>query len=140
MYRLNPDVKPKQESTLEQPMKDFRDLKVREKAHELALSCYSLTASFPKHEIFGIVSQIRRAGSSIGANIAEGCGRGGNAEFQRFLQMAMGSASELEYHWLLARDLHFIDVSAHDQIQPKIIEVKKMLTSLIRKIDAERRA
>jgi len=72
-------------------MKDFRDLKVWEKAHGLALDCYSLTANFPKHEIFGIVSQIRRAGSSIGANIAEGCGRGGNAEFQRFLQMAMGS-------------------------------------------------
>lgn len=121
-------------------MKDFRDLKVWEKAHELALDCYSLTANFPKHEIFGIVSQIRRAASSIGANIAEGCGRGGNAEFQRFLQMAMGSASELEYHWLLARDLHFIDIAAHEQIQPKIIEVKKMLASLIRKVDAERRA
>src|SRR5690349_4664145 len=121
-------------------MKNFRDLKVWEKAHELALDCYSLTANFPKHEIFGIVSQIRRAGSSIGANIAEGCGRGGNTEFQRFLQMAMGSASELEYHWLLARDLHFIDVETHDQIQPKIIEVEKMLTSLIRKVDAERRA
>jgi four helix bundle protein len=120
-------------------MKNFRDLKVWEKAHELALDCYSLTANFPKHEIFGMVSQIRRAGSSIGANIAEGCGRGGNGEFQRFLQMAMGSASELEYHWLLARDLHFIDVAAHDQIQPKIIEVKKMLASLIRKVDAERR-
>lgn len=73
-------------------MKNFRDLKVWEKAHELALDCYGITANFPKHEIFGIVSQIRRAGSSIGANIAEGCGRGGNGEFQRFLQMAMGSA------------------------------------------------
>jgi four helix bundle protein len=83
-------------------MKDFRDLKVWTKAHELALDCYNVTTSFPKHEIFGIVSQIRRAGSSIGANIAEGCGRSGNGEFQRFLQMAMGSASELENHlyWL----------------------------------------
>jgi four helix bundle protein len=81
-------------------MKDFRDLKVWGKAHDLALDCYTLTANFPKNEIFGIVSQIRRAGSSIGANIAEGCGRGGNGEFQRFLQMAMGSASELENHLL----------------------------------------
>ena len=90
-------------------MKNFRDLKVWIKAHELALDCYSLTASFPKHEIFGIVAQIRRAGSSIGANIAEGCGRSGDGEFQRFLNMAMGSASELENHLLLARDLRFLD-------------------------------
>lgn len=65
-------------------MKDFRDLKVWEKAHELALTAYAATTNFPKQEIFGIVSQIRRAATSIGANIAEGCGRGGNAEFQRF--------------------------------------------------------
>ncbi len=121
-------------------MKDFRDLKVWEKAHELALDCYSFTANFPKHEIFRIVSQIRRAGSSIGVNIAEGCGRGGNGEFQRFLQMAMGSASELENHCLLAKDLHFMDVEMHNRIQTKVIEVKKMLASLIRKIDAEQRA
>jgi four helix bundle protein len=119
-------------------MKDFRDLKVWEKAHELALDCYSLTANFPKHEIFGIVSQIRRAGSSIGANIAEGCGRAGNGEFQRFLQIAMGSASELENHLLLARDLHFLSHENHCQIELRVIEVKKMLAGLIRKVDAER--
>jgi four helix bundle protein len=120
-------------------MKDFRDLKVWEKAHELALDCYSITANFPKHEIFGMVSQIRRSGSSIGANIAEGCGRGGNGEFQRFLQMAMGSASELEYHCLLSKDLHFMDEETYSRIQEKVVEVKKMLSSLIRKISTERR-
>jgi four helix bundle protein len=119
-------------------MKNFRDLKVWEKAHELALDCYGITANFPKHEIFGIVSQIRRAGSSIGANIAEGCGRGGNGEFQRFLQMAMGSASELENHLLLARDLHFLNHENHSQIESQVIEVKKMLAGLIRKVDVER--
>ena len=119
-------------------MKDFRDLKVWGKAHDLALDCYTLTANIPKHEIFGIVSQIRRAGSSIGANIAEGCGRGGNGEFQRFLQMAMGSASELENHLLLARDLHFLDQENHSKIELRVIEVKKMLASLIRKVDVER--
>src|SRR5215467_12825289 len=72
----------------ERTMKDFRDLIVWEKAHEIALASYAMTANFPKHEVFGIVAQIRRAASSIGANIAEGCGRGGNAEFQRFLQVA----------------------------------------------------
>src|SRR4051812_37370068 len=75
-------------------MKDFRDLKVWEKAHELTLACYTETMQFPKHEIFGLVSQIRRSSSSIPANIAEGCGRRGNAELHRFLQIGMGSASE----------------------------------------------
>src|SRR5215472_11195971 len=108
-------------------MKDFRDLKVWIKAHQLAIDCYSVTANFPKHEIFGIVAQIRRAGSSIGANIAEGCGRSGDGEFQRFLQVAMGSASELENHLLLARDLRFLNEDHHTQIEVKVVEVKKML-------------
>jgi four helix bundle protein len=121
-------------------MKDFRDLKVWEKAHALALACYSVSASFPKHEVFGMVSQIRRASASIGANIAEGCGRGGNAEFQRFLQIALGSASELEYHFLLSRDLHFLDAETHDRVQANVVEVKRMLAGLIRKVDLERRS
>lgn len=120
-------------------MKDFRDLKVWEKAHGLALACYRITTSFPKQEIFGIVSQIRRAGSSVAANIAEGCGRGGNAEFQRFLHMAMGSASELEYHLLLSKDLQFLNSEDHDEARAQVVEVKRMLAGLIRKIEAERR-
>ncbi|HET9283335.1 MAG TPA: four helix bundle protein [Candidatus Angelobacter sp.] len=76
-------------------MKNFRDLKVWEKAHALVLLCYEATKPFPRNEIFGLVSQIRRAGSSIPANIAEGCGRRGNAELHRFLQIAMGSATSL---------------------------------------------
>jgi four helix bundle protein len=121
-------------------MKDFRDLNVWEKAHDLALDCYSATENFPKHEIFGIVSQIRRAAASIGANIAEGCGRGGNAEFQRFLQMAMGSASELEYHLLLSRDLRFLNLDRYEPMRLKVVEIKRMLTALIRKVDIERRS
>ena len=76
-------------------MKNFRDLKVWEKAHSLTLDCYRSTESLPKAEIFGLTSQIRRAAVSIAANIAEGCGKRGNGEFQRFLNMAAGSASEL---------------------------------------------
>lgn len=76
-------------------MKNFRDLKVWEKAHLLTLDCYRSTESLPKAEIFGLTSQIRRAAVSIAANIAEGCGKRGNGEFQRFLNMAAGSASEL---------------------------------------------
>jgi four helix bundle protein len=119
-------------------MKDFRDLKVWEKAHALALACYEVTVAFPKQEMFGLVSQIRRSGASIPANIAEGCGRRGNGEFHRFLQMAMGSASELEYHLLLSRDLKFMDSPKYDQIIVQVTEVKRMLAALVRKVDSER--
>jgi four helix bundle protein len=119
-------------------MKDFRDLKVWEKAHALVLVCYELTKPFPREEIFGLVSQIRRAGSSIPANIAEGCGRRGNAELHRFLQMAMGSANELEYHLLLSKDLGYLKAEDHQRTQPQVEEVKRMLASLIRKVDSER--
>lgn len=87
-------------------MKDFRTLKVWSKAHELTLLVYKQTKTFPKEELFGLTSQIRRACSSIPANIAEGCGKGSDADFSRFLQIAFGSANELEYHFILARDLN----------------------------------
>lgn len=121
-------------------MKDFRELKVWEKAHALALACYEATGDFPKAETFGITSQIRRTASSIGANIAEGCGRGGNAEFQRFLQISMGSASELEYHLLLGRDLGFLAEEKYRPLEAQVEEIKRMLAALIRKVDAERRS
>ena len=88
-------------------MKDFRKQKVWGKAHDLALKVYRVTEAFPKTELFGLTSQIRRAGVSIPANIAEGCGRDTDADFARFLQIAMGSASELEYHLLLAHEWVF---------------------------------
>jgi four helix bundle protein len=120
-------------------MKDFRDLKVWEKAHALTLACYAETIPFPKQEVFGLVSQIRRSASSIPANIAEGCGRRGNSELHRFLQIAMGSASELEYHLLLSRDLDFMSTAAYEHLRTQVTEIKRMLASLIRKVDAERK-
>ncbi len=93
-------------------MKDFRDLQVWEKAHQLTLSAYKVTSGFPKEELYGLTSQIRRCAVLIAANIAEGCGKRGNGEFQRFLSIAAGSASELEYEFLLARDLKFINASS----------------------------
>ena len=119
-------------------MKSFRDLKVWEKSHALALAAYDATSSFPKQEVFGLVSQIRRCASSIPANIAEGCGRRGNGEFHRFLQIAMGSASELEYHLLLSRDLKFLNVEIYRGLNSQVEEVKRMLASLVRKVDEER--
>jgi four helix bundle protein len=84
-------------------MKDFRNLKVWEKAHGPTLAVYKASGRFPRQELFGLTSQMRRCSASIGANIAEGCGKLGNNEFHRYLQIASGSASELDYHFLLAR-------------------------------------
>ncbi len=120
-------------------MKDFRELKVWEKAHEMTLRSYRLTENFPKHELFGLVSQIRRCSSSVPANIAEGCGRLGNTELHRFLQIACGSASELEYHFLLARDLGYIPAVDHAATQKQLLEMKRMLVALTRKVGSDRR-
>ncbi len=119
-------------------MRNFRDYQVWTKAHALVLEIYKNTATFPKHELYGLTSQLRRASSSIPANIAEGCGRGGDAEFGRFLQIGMGSASELEYHILLARDLTYLPDGIYDRLQARVVEVKRMLTSLLYKIKQDK--
>lgn len=106
----------------------------------LALDPYRSTTNFPKQEMFGLTSRIGGAAVSIAANIAEGCGKRGNGEFQRFLNIASGSASELEYHFLLAHDLHLIDDTAHQQLSHAVVEVKRMLRALARKIETERLA
>ena len=115
-------------------MQDFKNLKVWEKAHALTLAVYKATGAFPKEELYGLTSQIRRACISIPANIAEGCGRGGKAELAQFCQVAMGSASELEYHLLLAHDLGFLNASDHQSLSDNVIEVKRMLASLIQRL------
>ena len=118
-------------------MRDFKDLKVWQKSHSLTLTVYKTTAVFPKEEVYGLTSQIRRACSSIPANIAEGCGRGSEAELSRFLQIAMGSASELEYHLLLTHDLGFLKIDAYQQLESDVCEVKRMLAVFIKKLRAE---
>ena len=115
-------------------MKDFRDLKLWEKAPQLTLTVYQVSGDFPKHEVYGLTSQLRRASVSIVANLAEGCGRGSDADFARFLQIAMGSASETEYHLLLAHDLGFLSDDAYQELNEKIQEIKRMLVSLITKL------
>jgi four helix bundle protein len=113
-------------------VKDFRKLQVWEKSHQLVLAIYRATVAFPQTELYGLTSQIRRASASIPANIAEGCGREGDAELSRFFQIAMGSASELEYHLLLAHDLGFLNDGDFRQLAPKVVEVKQMLASFIK--------
>lgn len=119
-------------------MRDFRKLAVWRKAHDLALAVYGATTSFPRDELFGLTSQLRRAGVSVPANIAEGCGRSSPAELELFLTMAMGSASELEYHVLLARDLRLLSDASHEHLAQGVAEVKSMLACYIQKIRATR--
>ena len=115
-------------------MRDFRKLMVWERAHQLTLAVYEATRSLPRDELYGLTSQSRRSAASIAANICEGCGRSGSREFGRFLAIASGSATELEYHLLLAKDLGFLTSNKHDRLDADVQVVKKMLAGLIRKL------
>jgi four helix bundle protein len=117
-------------------MKDFRSLKIWQKAHALALAIYKATEQFPKQELYSLTNQIQRAAVSIPANIAEGCGKDSDAELKRYCLIAMGSSSELEYLLLLARDLHYLQSSIYQSIQNDLVEMRKMLNSFIQKLKA----
>jgi four helix bundle protein len=119
-------------------MKSFKDLEVWQKAHQLTLEVYAVTRTLPRDELYGLTGQIRRSCASIPANIAEGCGRSGDAELARFLQIAMGSASELEYHVLLARDLNLLSGTDYERLAGDVTEVKRMLASFIKKLTPDR--
>ena len=117
-------------------MKDFKELQVWRKAHELTLNVYTATRCFPREELFGLTSQVRRAASSIGANIAEGCGRRCDGELTRFLNIARGSASELEFHFILARDLHLLSDAEFHKLEGQLVEVQRMLTALVLRVQS----
>ncbi len=99
---------------------------------------HQLTAGFPSAETYGLTSQMRRAASSIPSNIAEGCGRDGDAELARFCAIARGSASELEYQILLSRDLKLMQPEDYERLTGQAVELKRMLTVLVQKLNAER--
>lgn len=120
-------------------LRDFKRLKVWQKAHNLALGSYEATRKFPTEELYGLTSQVRRSTASIPANIAEGCRRSSEVELVRFLHIAGGSASELEYHLLLAKDLRLQDDEDYDFLARSVSEVKKRLTGLIQKLKADER-
>lgn len=113
-------------------MADFTSLKVWQAAHGLALSAYRFTSTFPSDERFGLTSQIRRAAVSIGANIAEACGRFHKGDQARFLQMAKGSAKEVRSHLMIARDLEFISGPDQKTADAQLIELERMLSALLR--------
>ncbi len=118
-------------------MRDYRKLTVWQKSHELTLAIYKATIKFPKEEVYGLTSQARRAAVSVPANIAEGCGRQTEKELARFFQIAVGSASEVEYYALLAKDLKYISDKESDSLMNDVEEIKRMLFSFMKKLKAE---
>ncbi len=115
-------------------MRDFKELKVWQKSHRLTLDVYEATGTFPREETYGLRVQLRRSCASIPANIAEGCGRSGDAELARFMLIAMGSASELEYHLFLSRDLGYLDAREYRQLSQQTREIKRMLSTLVTRL------
>ena len=119
-------------------MRAFKALLVWQKAHALTLALYKVTRDFPRDERFGLIAQVRSAASSVPANLAEGCGRRTPADFARFVHIALGSASELEYHLVLAADLGFLTADQHADLDGCTTEIKRMLTGLAKKLMADR--
>src|ERR1700733_7203296 len=115
-------------------MRNYKDLLVWEKSHRLTLAIYKETNAFPKEERFGLTSQVRRASSSIPANLAEGCGRRSDGEMARFVQIAMGSGAELSYPLLLSRDLGLLSATDYTTLDAELSEVMRMLSSLSQKL------
>ena len=117
-------------------MSDFKKLNVWQEAHELTLSLYPATSTFPQSELYGLTAQMRRCCVSIGSNIAEGYGRARENEKARFLQITLGSLSELEYQVLVARDLGYLFSKDHEDLTNRILEIGRMLGSLVNKVRA----
>lgn len=115
-------------------MRDFKKYDIWQLSHELTLEIYRITNLFPKEEMYGITSQIRRASSSIPTNISEGCGRNSDAEFNQFLNIALGSALETEYLLILSKDLKYIDESVFVNLEKKVNIIKSKIYNLKSKI------
>ena len=117
-------------------MRDYRRLKVWEKAHQFVLDLYRATRAFPTEERFGLTRELRRSAVSVPSNVAEGSGRGTDRDYARFLSIAAGSASEADYQILLARDLGYLDERTHAQLDAQVQEIKRMLNSFVQKLTA----
>ena len=115
-------------------MQNYQDLKVWQKSHQFVLSVYQLTNDFPKNEIFGLTSQMRRATVSISANLAEGCGKNSTLDIANYFQISLGSLHETEYYLLLSKDLHYISIEIFEKRNSEIREIKAMLISLIKRV------
>jgi len=117
-------------------LRNYRDLEVWDKAHKLTLQLYQRSRSFPKEEFYGLTSQLRRSAMSMGANLAEGCGRQTTPELARFVRIAMGSASELDYHLLLAHDFGYLQSDEHKSLSHELTRIRKMLAALLTTLES----
>jgi four helix bundle protein len=117
---------------------DFKSLQIWKRSHLFALSVYKITRKFPKDEMYGLTSQLRRASVSVPSNIVEGCGRNSDGELSRFLTIAMGSAAETEYQILLAKDLKYIENDEYLLLDKEIIEIRKMINKFLEKVNSRR--
>jgi len=118
-------------------MSDYKKLKVWEDAHKFTVDIYNITQKFPNNEQYGLTSQIRKSASSIPTNIVEGCGQLDNGNLIRFLGISKGSAFEVEYQLLLAKDLNYITQEEHNSLTKKIGEIISMLTGLIKSLKSK---
>lgn len=118
-------------------MRDYKKYDIWKLSHQLSLEIYKLTEAYPKEEIFGLTSQIRRASTSVSLNIVEGCGRGSDEDFKRLLRIASGSAFETEYILLLSKDLGYISEKTFLEIAPKAEELKMKISKLILKLEED---
>ena len=117
-------------------MQDDRRLKIWQRSHVLTVALYRATKTFPKEQTFALTSQMRHACVSIPANIAEGCGRAGDAELRRFLLIALGSACELDYYLVLAGDLGYLTSTTTAPLSSEILEIRRMLGSFIQRLES----
>lgn len=117
-------------------MQDYKQLKIWQRSHQLVLRVYKVTASFPSNEKYGLISQIQRCAVSIPSNIAEGSGRSSDADFARFLYIAMGSAAELDYQLLLSHDLEFLPSNIYRELSQELTEIRKMLNAFTKRLKA----
>lgn len=115
-------------------MQNYKDLKVWVKTHAFTLQVYEVTKLFPKEELYSLTNQLRRASSSIPANIAEGCGKNSQLELAHYLNISLGSANESEYFLLLSKDLKYLQTQKYIELADNINEIKAMLISLINKV------
>ena len=118
-------------------MRDFQHLEIWQRSHNLTLKIYSVTQVFPKEEIYGLISQMRRSASSIPTNIAEGCGRESIIELRRFLAIAAGSSSELQYQFILSKDLNYINETLFKELFDEISQIRRMIFGFSEKLKAD---
>ena len=121
-------------------MRDYRKIQAWSRAHQFVLAVYKLTESFPPKEQYGLISQLRRAVLSVPTNISEGCGRSTETEFSRFIDIAHGSASEVDYLLLVSHDLGYIEKQTYQGLYKELTEIRKMLTGLVKAVRSTKKA